>query len=250
MKRQYVTGVGSRETPEYILVLMQFIAFKLAKENWCWRSGYAPGADYAFYRGVEDLWDTSPNPDYSLFQTFLPWKNFSKRKTPLRGEVYVGSELPGWNKALLIAEKLHPAWHLVSGAGKNLHARNVFQVLGPSLNEPSQAIVYWAKTDKHGTPQGGTRTAWAIAKKCGVKKFINLFDEVEYKKALRWVGVSEERLLSLAASYRKEEKPCNWVYSGHKTKSFEYIVQNTIKLLEADAEHDSEKYGVNHRQTI
>lgn len=45
---KYYTGVGSRETPEEILKVMEDLAFNLRETGWILRSGGAEGADTAF----------------------------------------------------------------------------------------------------------------------------------------------------------------------------------------------------------
>ena len=67
-------GVGSRETP----IDMQVVMYKIARNiPAILHSGAAPGADTAFELG-------SKHNTYGA-NIFLPWKNFEKRLTGLKG---------------------------------------------------------------------------------------------------------------------------------------------------------------------
>lgn len=135
------TGIGSRETPQEILPLFTEIASFLCHFGWTLRSGGADGADRAFELGAP-----------KQVEIYLPWKNFNGSHSPLWG---VSPE------ALNIASQFHPAWDRCSTAGKKLHGRNVYQVLGQDLKTPSQFIICWTK---NGAGAGGTGQALRIAK--------------------------------------------------------------------------------------
>lgn len=160
---KYYAGVGSRETPEDVMLLMTRLASKLESNGWVLRSGAADGADSAFEAGVS-------NADNK--EIFIAWNGFSGR-TDKEGGVYcLRGEIV--TQAGEIASTIHPAWDKLSRGARGLHSRNCFQVLGSDLNTPVKFLVCWAKTDKQGVPQGGTRTAWVLAQKYGVKCF-NLY---------------------------------------------------------------------------
>jgi len=63
--KKYYTGIGSRETPKKILVLMDKLAQKLEKQGYVLRSGGAAGADTAFAENVVKK------------EIFIPWNNFN-----------------------------------------------------------------------------------------------------------------------------------------------------------------------------
>lgn len=109
------------------------------------RSGGADGADAAFEAGAGD--DK---------QIFLPWKRFNRNMSPL----YTPSV-----DAYAVASRIHPVWDRLSSGAKLLHARNVHQVLGPNLNEPSEFLVCWTMG---GGVTGGTATAIKVALEHGV----------------------------------------------------------------------------------
>lgn len=154
MKIAY-TGVGSRETPDAMLALMQRIAKALAPVA-ILRSGGAPGADTAFEQGCLAAGGE--------MEIYLPWKGFNGNPSPLFG---VGA------KELEIAAQVHPAWDRLTDGPRKLHARNVRQVLGSSLNAPSSFVVCWtpdgcesSKERKRTT--GGTATAIVLAERYDV----------------------------------------------------------------------------------
>lgn len=73
-KYRAYTGVGSRETPEPALALIERVAKKLAADRWTLRSGHAPGADQAFERGAAHR-----------AEIYLPWPDFESDVAELRG---------------------------------------------------------------------------------------------------------------------------------------------------------------------
>lgn len=48
--------------------------------------------------------------------------------------------------------------------------------MGTDLNTPTDFVIYWAKTDKNGIPQGGTRTAIVLAHQRNIPT-INMADK-------------------------------------------------------------------------
>lgn len=148
MKILCYTGIGSRETPPEILAKMTQIATYLASRDYYLRSGGAPGADSAFEDGAGDK-----------KQIFLPWRGFNGNKSNLF-EIHPD--------AFETASRIHPAWDRCSQAAKKLHARNVHQVLGCNLNDPSEFVVCWTKD---GEAVGGTATAIKLALHIGISVF-------------------------------------------------------------------------------
>lgn len=148
-KRAYA-GIGSRDTPLEILSIMAQAAEGLEKAGLILRSGAARGADSAFEAGVTDP---------SMKQIFLPWIGFSNRHLYHSGTYRLHGEIE--ERAREIAAKFHPAWHRLSGTIQLLHARNVAQILGPNLDDPSLFVLCWTPDGKSG---GGTGQAIRIAK--------------------------------------------------------------------------------------
>lgn len=160
MKRCYA-GIGSRSTPEDVLVLMEATAHRLGRDGWTLRSGGADGADSAFERGAMRAMDLDllePWPE-----VYLPWPNFNGR--PDGPDAMVPQ-----HEAFNVASRHHPAWHRLSPWAKMLHARNVHQILGGDVNRPrlSAFVACWTPDGKGG---GGTGQALRVAKSHGVPIF-------------------------------------------------------------------------------
>lgn len=145
----YYTGVGSRETPADILNFMGSVAAALAERGLILRSGGATGADEAFELGC------AGKPS----QIFVPWRGFTRRLT-IGSTLYVISELPCYEQARILAREHHPNWARCTEGARLLHSRNVTQVLGPTLNEPSAFLLCWTKS---GGAVGGTGQAIRVA---------------------------------------------------------------------------------------
>ena len=139
-------GIGSRKTPAIALQQMKTIGRELAAQ-WHLRSGYAAGADQAFFLGAMEGKGTATN--------FIPWEGFNG--APGNDERFVVGYTP---EAMEIAKQFHPNWDACSSAAKLLHMRNVFQIAGLDLNTPVDMVVCWTPNGKRG---GGTGQALRIA---------------------------------------------------------------------------------------
>ena len=158
---KFYTGVGSRSTPDNVLMLMNDIAMKMNDLNIYLRSGGAKGADSAFETGA-----------------------VNKKK------IYYAKDCTEASKN--IAMQFHPVWERLSDYAKKLHGRNSFQVLGDDLQTPSIGLICWTQdgccSHKSRTSKtGGTGTAISIADSFGVK-INNLKDEAVYNKWKCWVN--------------------------------------------------------------
>lgn len=163
-----VTGIGSRETPEDILKLMTRIGQKIEALGGLLRSGGAGGADLAFEAGWRNA---------NACEIFHPWHGFKpkikdrevdvakiiKRKRPAQGVgspiVLVGDVL---EKAEAMAEATHPKWENCGRGARALHTRNIPQILGASLNRPSDMVICWTPD---GRASGGTGQAMRLAQR-------------------------------------------------------------------------------------
>ena len=139
-------GIGARATPGPVLAHMTKIADSLARTGWHLSSGGANGADTAFADGAPAGRKT----------IYLPWPKYNGHVGP---NCYILSpdEL---SSCIDIASRMHPAWNRCSPGVRKLHARNAAILLGPSLNQPIDAVICW--TDQ-GAITGGTGMALRIA---------------------------------------------------------------------------------------
>ena len=155
----------------------------LHARGWILRSGGADGADRAFERGVANRKNK---------EIFLPWRNYNNRPdAPYDTHLVV-------HKALEIAATIHPVWKDLSESVKQLHARNIHQVLGKNLDTPSKFLVCWTKGGK---PVGGTRTAIIVAQENNIPVFnINTL-ELKKKTAISIV----EQILDLVGTKNEQQ---------------------------------------------
>ena len=137
------SGIGSRETPKDICKIFESIGEELAKRKFLLRSGGAQGADEAFEIGCKKI--------NGFRDIYLPWAKFRNNDSMLYDVT---------PEAVELAEKFHPAWDKLSDSGKQLMARNSFQILGDDLKTPSDFVVCWTLDGK---PVGGTAQAIRIA---------------------------------------------------------------------------------------
>lgn len=141
---RFYTGIGSRETPGEIEVLIAKVARICARDGRVLRSGAAPGADAMFEKHAR--------AHGGRCEIWLPWPGFEGHESTL---------LPS-PEAFDIAATVHPAWSRLRGGARKLHARNVHQVLGADLCTPSSFVVCWTPG---GETVGGTATALRLAER-------------------------------------------------------------------------------------
>lgn len=171
----FYTGIGSRETPKEICELITMVAAKLASLGWIVRTGGAQGADEAFLAGCN-----------GRTENFIPWKGFGQ----------YGGQIPNLDRNweyLQSVDDVNPLIH--SRTTRNLdkykgfwklQARNVSQVLGLNLDNPSKFCILYAPTTSTGVT-GGTNTAYQVAIQSGVKCF-NLYDPAVVERLRKFVS--------------------------------------------------------------
>lgn len=155
MGREVYAGIGSRETPDNILMMMQFISSFLCEKGYLLRSGGAKGADTAFEKGalVKTIFYT---------EQYAHW-GMRERNASFTVNLYNEKV---WDKAYKIACKYyHSDLNRRPVYVQQLMTRNVFQVLGPNLESHSDFVISWTKDGK---ASGGTGQALRIAKDYGL----------------------------------------------------------------------------------
>lgn len=107
---------------------------------------------------------------------------------------------PAYNVAYRIAEYTHPAWRWLPDWMKELHTRNVFQVLGSRAAEPTEFMVCWTpdgaeRGSETSKKTGGTGTAIRIADAFGVPVF-NLQREDAIQRLEEYLDIKIRRIFS------------------------------------------------------
>lgn len=172
----YFTGVGSRNITKKEFNNIIWISNHLSSKGYTLRSGKARGADEAFQLGVEKFeTDQAFNKEARIGyapEIYTPWNNFKTEGLSSFWDIPLNDiDKDLVDEAKSIASRIHPAWGRCSQAAKKLHTRNVFQVLGRNLNNPSKFLLACSDEDSNGDVKGGTRTAWMIAKENNVPVF-------------------------------------------------------------------------------
>ena len=170
---KFFTGIGSRETPKWVgLVLSKFTNY-LTSRGYVLRSGGAPGADTFCESGVTNTLIKDSN-DFK--EIYIPWKGFNGSDSNL----YTNEDS---NEVIAIAEDNHPAYKYLTPPIKKLMNRNVHQVLGKDLNKPSEFVICYTEDGckSHTTrtnKTGGTGLAISVASKNNIP-IINLGNEYD-----------------------------------------------------------------------
>lgn len=158
------------------------------KHNHTLRSGAAIGMDSWFER----VWGQSKEI-YIPRDAYKPDPNSSKRRYHGVDGAIAHDDQGELARAEKIARRIHPNWKAMGSGGKALHTRNVFQVLGTSLDLPSDIIVYYAKFDADGMGiMGGTRTAVMLAREYNIPEF-NLILPDDIDRLLAYMDNYNER---------------------------------------------------------
>jgi hypothetical protein len=186
---KWYTGIGSRETPQDIQAVMTDAAAELATLGWGLRSGGAVGADQAFEEG---WWGHRQQKgiDYTAndYECYVPWWGYEGHEMSSHDGCNINPESwPNYFTATVMAALLHPNWEACKQGAKKMHARNCYQVLGKDLATPSKFVIGYAKTDKKGVPQGGTATAFKLAKTSGIEVF-NLYIPEHLDRLKTFIG--------------------------------------------------------------
>jgi len=142
-----IAGIGSRKTPAEVLKVMELFARTAAAKGIWFRSGHADGADYAFEKGA-----------LTQCIVYLPWKSFNHNLEVL-GRARSLDDLDTEAFKHVIEHEPYAAG--CSNGVKLLKCRNVYQILGESLDKPCDFVVCWTEDGFGG---GGTGLALKIAK--------------------------------------------------------------------------------------
>jgi hypothetical protein len=159
---KYITVIGSRETPEWVLEEMKRIMNEHIEEGYIVRSGGAAGADHVATQFAP--------PEYR--EIYLPWDSFN-------GLYHNGKDILRWDfspvkkDATATAQEVRDilgAPPLTKQSHINFHSRNMMQVLGYNLDTPSDVVLCYTDGARM---IGGTASAIMLARLLEIK-IINL----------------------------------------------------------------------------
>lgn len=182
------TGVGSRELTKQGAAMVRDVANALYEHQYILSTGDAA-------QGCDDVfWDQTPD-------------GYKKRYGPFGKTVYsvqtcvIDPEQPSYEIANRIAGLTHPAWRWIPDWMKELHTRNVFQVLGEQVNCPSEFLVCWTPDGAESCSEtskktGGTGTAIRVADTFGVPVF-NLQRSDAVDRLASYLGIEVKRIYTL-----------------------------------------------------
>jgi len=172
MTSKVITGIGSRSTPQLILGKMRDIGEWCRKNNIFVRSGHADGADWAFEAGAQEK-----------CIAYLPWKSFNKDLISKAALCDVSREKEMFRAYDQLVDEFHPAPGRLTRGARLLMRRNCCQILGLTLEHPTQAVICW-------TDQGGLRGGTAFAMRIAVSRdipIINMWDVDNYDTVIDFI---------------------------------------------------------------
>lgn len=166
------TGIGSRETPNNILNLMENIGYKFAELGWILRSGGAKGADRFFEIGA-DRYYIERNIKNIVYKEIFTVDNFIK--TDENYQFCLKYLLPVIDK--------NRNFSTFKPYTKHLLLRNVHQIVGINQIPLSftKFVICWIPIEDYWRNAGGTRYALRIAHNLNIPIF-NLLLEKDRKR--------------------------------------------------------------------
>jgi len=147
---RFYAGIGSRQTPDEVLIKMKRMASLLERLGFILRSGGANGADSAFESGVES--------DLNQ-EIYLPWKGFNGNRSDLYTQPI---------RIRRLVERVFPPAKTV--AVERFQRRNAQQILGYH-GYPESKVSFVLCWTPQGRGSGGTGMALRIARRYQVPVF-------------------------------------------------------------------------------
>lgn len=204
MSRKFAAIVGSRQTPEIILEYMIRLGRTLTDQGYAISSGDAYDADRAgWYGAIQSkrfqeigcriFVNKSYRNGYPInsFTGFIDSRKFDDVR-PMAEAIALQARgtFAGLNK-----------W------GIELHTRNVYQILGTSLEDRVEICILYAPTVGKDKVSGGTNTAFQIAKTTGVPCIINLYVQEDLEWAKSYLADYEQDYPYIDIDWHEIHKP-------------------------------------------
>lgn len=179
MQKLWYAGIGSRKTPEGVLLRMEKFAAYAHSKGWGLRSGGAEGADSAFEKGAGN----------GVREIYLPTGKVITEK----GERSLSLDL-----GIEVAAQFHPNWQNLSLSAQRLMGRNTYQIVGPTGTRASSFVLCWTPDGADGSNErpttretGGTGQAIRLAHYLGIK-VINMANEGWERQVLAHMRKAEQ----------------------------------------------------------
>ena len=242
------TGIGSRETPELILMLMELIAELLCATGFRGRSGAAPGADSAFRRGARrsDRYGDVGFEDFLPDHTMFDKEEFGWVKPDQEERIFDARMFDAYEESVQLALSARGSWNGLGRGGILLHSRNPMQVLGGSLKQPSKFCIFYAKPKgKQGLVEGGTNTAVQVALRHNVPVF-NLYLEDVQQRMIRWLYNNIEKLCEESQKRLKENFSLGEKEDGQAKEQDQQTAVSDLPQPEGDHDRDGEDRSGDH----
>lgn len=153
--RRYA-GVGSRKLPAWAYAYLKQLAIELGRRGYAASTGDADGSDAAIFEGCIEA---------GTPVTVYAGRGKASRPEGIRFASFTPEQQA---RSLALAKQFHPNWTALSEDGRWLMARNGFQVLGPDLDAPVNALFCYApgsrfEGDRLASVSGGTGQAVRLA---------------------------------------------------------------------------------------
>lgn len=179
----YIAIVGSRAAGLDQLELMIRLGRTYQDLGAHLSSGDAYGADRAGWYGAIQ----SPRYDPALARIYVLDSRLNRGRATMHGFKIAEEYSENWTAATAMALEARGSWNgLNTEYKRNLHIRNVYQILGHTFNDHVRDLIYCA--EPIGNPlnekvKGGTNTALQVAKMVGVPNRINLYTKEGFELA-------------------------------------------------------------------
>ena len=200
----YATIVGSRDIPADYFRQLYRITQLLIALRFTVRSGGATGSDNACDMAAVRMCSKHAHyhPEgpsfhdllHRSYECYLPGPRFNGHRADDDDSIYIDVQAQGalYEKAEAMALEMHPnpAALRAKPSFLQLHARNMFQVLGRDLETPSSVLVCYAPPQGQSV-KGGTRSAFELAKRFNVPR-INIHPDAWDADRKKLIKLEEE----------------------------------------------------------
>jgi hypothetical protein len=154
-------GIGSRQTPENVMILMNKLASHLEQKGYTLNSGNALGADKAF--------EGKPQPFEKSGDIVIRWSSYKYKVK--KKQIFTASMVN--DKMRDIAIYIHPNGRNLKDYILDLHARSLLQIFGTNLDTLVDFVLCWTKDgceshDTRTSSTGGTGQAISYASLKGI----------------------------------------------------------------------------------